>query len=118
MYAASRMSRLLAVACLALSLGVAGCGALDLGPWCAATDRMPVPVSAANMAKLEATKEAITDFAIANHEWQINMVDADETTGVVVVESSVRAPELCTVLHETFGGAVQVVYSQTQAGPQ
>jgi hypothetical protein len=73
---------------------------------------MPVPVSAANMAKLEATKEAITDFAIANHDWQINMVDADETIGVVVVGSSLRAQELCTVVHATFGPMVQVVHSQ------
>ncbi len=107
----SRTSKYLTMACLGWSLAVVGCGAS--GPWCLASDRMPLPVSAANMATLEATKEAITDFAIANHQWQITMVDADETIGVVVVGSSLRTPELCTVLHATFGPMLQVVDSQS-----
>jgi hypothetical protein len=108
-----RVSKALIVGLLSSSLSVSGCGTFGLDVACAATERMPTPVSAANMTQLEATKEAITDFAIGNPAWKINMVDADETTGTVAVGTSQRTQELCALLHAKFGAFVEVI----DAGP-
>ena len=100
----------LGIGLIAWSLLVSGCGSSDRDTSCDAIERKPTPVSGPNMSELEATKEAITDFAVGNPVWQINMVDADETTGTVVVGTSLRDTELCGLLHKTFGRFVQVIH--------
>jgi hypothetical protein len=88
---------------LALAIGLPGCSLDDLERTCAARQHFPTPVSPANQQQLEQIKDAVTDAAIQDPTMKINLVDGDETTGTVVVGTSVRTVALCDHLHQQFG---------------
>jgi len=88
---------------------VAGCASPDLDAACAAGTHLATPVSDAGMAVLERMKEAIGNAEMVTREFEINMVDADESTGTVVVGVSRRTAELCTTLHSRYGPLVGII---------
>ncbi|NJD27299.1 MAG: hypothetical protein FIA92_03260 [Chloroflexi bacterium] len=88
---------------------VAACSTSALDAACAAGTHLPTPVSDSDMSRLERIKEAISNAEMTDRAFEINMVDADETTGTVVVGVSRRTLELCTLIHARYGPIVQII---------
>lgn len=96
-----------------LALTLVGCGPTVIPVACGPQARMPVPVSRGDMARLQGIADMITAEAIGGESTpDITLVDADETTGTVVVGSSHPTLQLCDTLHTRYGPLVEVIYQE------
>ena len=103
------MRRLLGLT-MVVTLFAGGC-APSVPLACGPLARMPTPVAGDELVRLQEIADSVA-AELGVRKWEINLLDADETRGTVVVGSTKPSVELCDTLHERYGPLIEVIYQE------
>jgi hypothetical protein len=96
-------------AVVAIALALTACGPPSVPAACAPVQRLPTPVRSDDLAQLERLMES-AKVELHVEEWQLTMLDADETRGTLVFGSERPTEEMCETLRARYGPLVEVIY--------